>query len=112
MPGKERAEMANEPINFDARPEPEPVGRTLLFTLDGKDYTVPEKLRPSVGIKYLYALKIRGEAVATAELLFDVLGADAMKALSENEKMNAEDMDMVTGIVRDLAMGAFQGNGH
>lgn len=103
--------MTHEPINFDSRPPVTEVDRVHLFTLDGKDYFIPERIRPAVGLRYLYELKVKDEQYAIAGLLFAVLGEDAMDALSSSESVTPQDLKVIMEIVRDRAMGAMeQGN--
>lgn len=101
--------MTHEPIDFDSRPKPAEVEKVHLFTLDGKDYFIPERIRPAVGLRYLYDLKTEGEQFAIAGMLFAVLGQETMNALSSSESVTQDDLKVIMEIVRDRAMGAMEG---
>jgi hypothetical protein len=98
----------HEPINFDARPARPEAEKIHLFTLDGRDYFIPSVIRPSIGLSYLFVLKTQGEQAAIAEMLYAVLGRDAMEALAGADAMEAEDLKVITEIIRDRAMGAVE----
>jgi hypothetical protein len=98
----------HEPIDFDARPARPEVEKVHLFTLDETDYFIPAEIRPSVGLKYLFVLKTQGEQAAIADLLYSVLGGPAMEALANSDAMEAEDLKVITEIIRDRAMGAME----
>jgi hypothetical protein len=101
----------HEPINFDSRPDAPEIPQIHLFTLDGREYFIPERIRPAVGLKYLYTLKTQGEQHAVAELLFAVLGNDAMAALSDSDAVTETDLKVIMEIVKERAVGALdEGN--
>jgi hypothetical protein len=95
-------------INFDERPPAPEVERVPLFVLDGKEYTIPAKIGPAVGLRYLYDLKLLGEQAAIAGLLFTVLGQDAMEALSNSSQVTMADVNIIMEIVRDQTLGGME----
>lgn len=79
--------------------------RVTLFSIDGVAYDVPKRPRPSIGLKYLWNLKVKGQQMAEAELLGDMLGEEGFKALAGFEDLTQEDMDAVLAAVEQLALG-------
>lgn len=100
--------MPHDPINFDARPKVQEPEKIHLFTLDGKDYFIPATIRPGIALRYLYVLKMNGEQPAVAELLYAVLGDDAMRILGESDQVTQDDINVIMEIVKERALGALE----
>ncbi|MGA2412705.1 MAG: hypothetical protein ABSG46_20270 [Candidatus Binataceae bacterium] len=69
--------------------------RMPLFYIDDKEYTVPAKPAPNVGLRYLYLLHTKGEAEANYFLLNSLLGNEGYRALMTYDKLTQKDFDDV-----------------
>lgn len=97
-----------EPVRFvTKRPEDrEPVERVVLFSLDDKDYTIPRKFPVSLGLKVIRTMRKRGQEIAMAELLEEVIGEDAYEALVNYPDLEDSDIERLMEIVQSLALGS------
>lgn len=116
--GRRRPQRGREQFSLDSyqapristkKPEgerPEPVKRVDLFSIDDETWTVPVKLPPAVGLRYLRTVRDRGADAAAAELLTEAVGADAFDALAECDEMNEDDMSAIIDIVMRISLGS------
>jgi hypothetical protein len=97
-----------EPIRFvTKRPEDrEPEERVVLFSLDDAEFTIPRKFPVNLGLRVIRTMRRRGEAIAMAELLEEVIGADAYEALVNYPDITNDDIARLMQIVNDLALGS------
>lgn len=84
----------------------EEVKRIPLFHIDDETWTVPVRLSPAVGLRYLRTVRERGVDAAAAELLTEAIGADAFDALAECDEMDQDAMDSIIGMVMGIALGS------
>ncbi len=82
--------------------------RVPLFYIDDQVYTIAAKPRPNVALRYMYTLKTRGEQIATAQLLEDLLGHDAYLALMDHDDLEQEQLTAIMQIAQKLTMGALE----
>lgn len=80
--------------------------RVELFSIDGVDYTIPATPRPNVGLKYLKTLRDKGQDIASAGLLIDLLGESGYTALMNCESLTESQFTQILEIVQDVALGA------
>ncbi len=100
-----------EPVRFvTKRPEDrEPVERVVLFSLDDKDYTIPRKFPVNLGLRVIRTMRKRGQEIAMAELLEEVIGEDAYEALVNYPDITNDDVTRLMEIVNALALGSLDG---
>lgn len=100
-----------EPLTFVSTPdeEREPERRVVLFTIDGKAYSIPKKFPVGLGLKIIRTVRLHGEELAMAELLSEVLGDDAYDALINYRDLTPENLMDLMLKVRELALGGLQG---
>lgn len=100
-----------EPIRFvTKRPEDrEPIEHVVLFSLDDRDFTIPKKFPVNLGLRVIRTMRRRGEAIAMAELLEEVIGEDAYEALVNYPDITNDDIARLMQIVNDLALGSLDG---
>lgn len=85
-----------------------PEGRTELFTANGRVYTAPSYISPSVTFRYMKAMRQRsGEENAMADLLYETLGDAIMDHLA-SEDLSADEFRQVMTVVRKHVAGAAQ----
>lgn len=100
-----------QPVD-NAVEEPEPVapeGKVYLFSLDGTDYFLPEKVGPNVSFRYLRDLRKHGPEMAVAGLFVALLGEDVLDALADAEDLTEEDVEAVMKAVQKHALGTTEG---
>lgn len=97
----------NQAIRIDSSAVQE-IKRVPLFYLDDVEYTVPEKARPNILIKYLNNVKEEGVDTAIAIAMHDLLGPEAMKALEESEAVTDDHMFDIMNVVEDILMKSME----
>lgn len=85
--------------------------RIPIFSIDGKQYTMPAVVKPYVGIRYLWMLRQDGAEFAAAWLLEQVLGVEGFKALANYEQLTDAQYNQIASIIRDHTMGTLEGSG-
>lgn len=70
-----------------------------LFETEAGEFQIRKRLKPNLGIKYLKIVREKGATEAVAEMLFLVLGDDAMNELAENDDIGDEEMDQIMATV-------------
>lgn len=79
--------------------------RVVLFTIDDKEYTVPEKPGPNVTLKFLDELRRTGnEMFAALSLLETMLGKEDYQAFLDWDELDDETMGEVLEQVVQLAL--------
>lgn len=105
--------VAASVINDDGTINPVEIGRAgrvpnelvTLFTLDGKDYKVPQKPSPAIMQRFLRDARKHGPAMATSVLLDTMLGEEALDALAESPEVTDEDMARIYTALTHIAFG-------
>lgn len=85
--------------------------RVPVFSIDGTTYDMPARIKPHVGLKYLWLLKDRGSDYATAWLMEIVLGVEGFKVLANYEPLTPAQFDSIKNIVQDAALGMLEESG-
>lgn len=100
-----------EPIRFvTKRPEDRaPEERVVLFSLDDREFTIPRKFPIGLGLKVIRTMRKRGNEIGMAELLEEVIGADAYDALVNYPDLENGDIERLMEIVTSLALGSLDG---
>lgn len=96
-----------QPVRVDSS-SVEEIKRVPLFFIDDIEYTIPEKARPNILIKYLNNVKAGGVDTAIAIAMHDLLGSDAMEALEASEAVTEEHMFQIMDIVEDILMKSME----
>lgn len=100
-----------EPLRFVTTPAAEraPDERVVLFSLDDQEFTIPKKFPVGLGLKVIRTMRRRGQEVAMAELLEEVIGEDAYEALVNYPDLSNDDIEHLMQIVNKLALGSLDG---
>lgn len=95
-----------EPVQIGQR-EAEPVELRPLFVIDGREYLVPAKPDPRLGLRFIREARDPeiGSSEALARLTVDFLGEDNLRALEESPKTTREDIADVFTIVQRIVLG-------
>lgn len=96
-------------VDLDAKPRDDgPVGRVDLFRLDGRTYTIPDRTRANVGLKYLWLEKEKGTGPAEQWLLEELLGEDGYKALMGYDELEPEDLERIMLVAQEVVLGSLE----
>lgn len=94
------------PVGVYLEGEPIPPDRTLLFGVNGRQYTAPKKVDKRVVFRYLRSLHDEdSDERALADMMYGVLGEGVIDALA-TEELSDEEFDQVMKVVRRHTMGA------
>lgn len=98
-------------INFDEMPKDNSeVEQVELFKLNGHSYTIPNKARANVSLKYLNLLRKEGDAAASAYLLTTLLGDEAFDALTEYDDLTQDQFTAVVEAAQKVVLGNLETN--
>lgn len=85
---------------------PEQTGnRIVLFSIDGREYDIPAKPRANIALKYLWEVKQRGQEVAAATLLEELIGAEGFQALMEYDDLTQDQLKTVMEAAQKVVLG-------
>lgn len=82
------------------------VERVELFSIDGKVYTVPKALSPTVGLRYVHIARKQGQEMAADYLLETMLGEEAYEALMDFSGLNEDVLEIVLEACSNIALAA------
>lgn len=82
-----------------------------VFSIDGKVYTIPDKVRPSLTLRYLYVARTQGVGIAENWLAETMLGTDAFLALINLDNLDSEDYNKVIAVAKSVAFGEVRPKG-
>lgn len=83
--------------------------RETLFSVDGKDYSIPSTLPASRGLEYLRRSVEVSPDAALVYALRTALGADGFAALESATDISSEDLQTVMNACTRLLVGALNG---
>lgn len=78
--------------------------RVDIFEIDGKVYSMPKIVRAEIGLNYLRILRARGVDEATAYLMEETLGKEALTALSNVKGLTEKQFEAVQKSIRRYAL--------
>lgn len=93
---------------LDGYQDPSLDGKKPLFTLGDKTYYMPNEVPPNIAFKFLRDRRRQDIVYATAGVIENVIGADALDALAEADDMKPEDMRALMKIIQEKVMGQMQ----
>lgn len=97
-------------INFDEVPKVEGETEMVeLFTLEGKTYTIPNKPRINVALKFLDTAKNSGQDLAAAYLLETLIGREGYEALMDYDDLTADQFQDVVLAAQKVVLGGLEG---
>ncbi len=108
MPGR-----PPEYIDLDAAPTAAgPPGQIEIFRLGGAVYSIPDRPRVNLALKYLWLAKTRGEEIAGQWMLEELLGADAYQALMDFDDLTDTQFAAIMNRAQQVGLGSLeQGKG-
>jgi hypothetical protein len=79
-----------------------------LFSIDGQQYYMPERIGTNLLLKILRVVRQQGIEIAMAELLERVIGEDAYTALMEYDDLTEDQLKAVMDRVQHYTMGKLE----
>lgn len=79
-----------------------------LFKIDGKSFTIQNRPRINVSLKYLKNARTLGAEQAGAILLEDLLGAEAFDALCECDTLTTEEWNEIVALAQRITVGSVE----
>ena len=76
-----------------------------IFSLNGKVYSVPDKVRPALSLQYLDMARKRGIGIAESWLAEELLGTEAYNALLYFPDISSEQWEDAIKAARAIAFG-------
>lgn len=78
---------------------------TVLFEIDGVEYSIENRQRPNLSYGYLRRIREEGAQAATAWLMEKILTKEALLALEEYEDMTTEEDAALQKALERIALG-------
>lgn len=104
-----RPEMDADPLEGYTDPG---VDGELLFSLgegeNRKHYYMPNNVPPNIAFKFLRDRRRQDIVYATAGVIENVIGPDALDALAEADDMRPEDMRTLMKVIQEKVMGQME----
>lgn len=91
------------PLKQDTDPN-----KVHLFTLADKRYYMDKVVPPNIAFRYLRDIRKQGQEKALANVIYDVMGDEAMDALAEAEDMTPEDATQIMDIIKKHVVGQLE----
>lgn len=85
--------------------------REHLFTIDGTQYTIPEKLGAEIGLQATRIADERGEVAAEMFIIDQTIGREAFDALSNVENLPASTLKGILTVCRERVFGVMESEG-
>jgi hypothetical protein len=79
-----------------------------LFSLDGVSYTIPNKARVNVGLRFMKIMRDEGEQAASAWLLEELIGKEGFEALMNFEDLTPEALTTITEAAAKVVLGELE----
>jgi hypothetical protein len=98
-------------IEIDTTAPVDDVPPIPVFSIDGKQYTMPGVIPGSIALQVLERIRTDGEAQATAWAVPEVLGEEAWYALLNCPNIQQHQVQAIMEVVGEHVMGALEGTG-
>lgn len=86
----------------------EEVEQIELFSIDGVSYTIPNKARVNVGLKYMKLMRDQSANAADAWLLEALLGKEAFEALTNYDDLTPEVLEAIVAAAAKVVLGEME----
>lgn len=94
-------ELTTKPVSAD-------VEQIELFSIDGKSYSIPNKPRVNVALRYLKLAREQGVDAAAAYLIESLIGADGYEALMNYEDLTSEELASIVSAAQKATLGGLE----
>ncbi|HEY1439809.1 MAG TPA: hypothetical protein VGF65_02990 [Mycobacterium sp.] len=98
------------PLRLTTTPdaEREPVERVPLFSIDGREYTIPSRLPFTLGLRIMRTSRKEGVDAALIEMLEEALDEDAFAALLAYRDLQPQHLWELFQAIQKVVMGAVE----
>lgn len=79
-----------------------------LFSIDGKMYQIPAKVRANQGLKFLWLAKTKDEQTAGIVMLEELVGSEGFQALMNYDQLKPEHLEQIITAVVTVLLGAVE----
>lgn len=79
-----------------------------LFSIDGTSYTIPNKARVNVGLRYMKIMRDEGGSAADAWLLEALLGKEAFEALMDYDDLTPDVLEQIVEAAAKVVLGEME----
>lgn len=76
-----------------------------LFSIDGKGYTIPNKARVNLALRYLKMARNEGADAASAYMLEEMVGEEGYNALMNYEDLTSETLTAIMEAAQKVVLG-------
>jgi len=94
-------------ISLTSKPAEE-VETIELFSIDGVSYTIPNKARVNVGLKYMKLMREQSPTAADAWLLEELVGKEGFEALTGYDDLSAEILEQIVAAAAKVVLGELE----
>lgn len=85
------------------------IEKVALFKLDDVTYYAPKKVKGNVSLVYMEKQAEEGPDAANYYMMKTMLGADAWKALRDNENLELEDLEKIMQVLEQHMLADEEG---
>lgn len=82
------------------------VDRTVLFSIDGKEYSIPVAIRPNEGMQIMHVFRTQGEVAGVDFMLEKLLGTEGHAALMLFDDLEEDDLMKIVKIGFEIVSNA------
>lgn len=86
----------------------EDVEQVVLFSIDGKEYTIPNKPRLNVALKTLKIARESGEEAAMAFMMEKAIGEEAFEALTDYDDLDVDTFKAIISAAQKVVFGGLE----
>jgi hypothetical protein len=79
-----------------------------LFSIDGKEYSVPAEARANDALAFMHISRVQGEAAGIDYMLEAMLGTEGYTALMQFDDLTQDDLENIIKIASEIMMGALE----
>ncbi len=83
--------------------------KELAFVVDGEEFYLPKVVTPSVALRASKLMRTKGEAIASAYMMEQLLGAEQYDKLSANDDITEAQWVIIAKLVVTRALGPLEG---
>ena len=97
---------APEIIALTTPKKPSSVKTVVLFSIDGKEYAIPSKVRPNKALQIMHVFRTQGATNGVDFMLETLLGHEGYTALLGYDELEDENLEKIIKIAFELVNGA------
>jgi hypothetical protein len=77
-----------------------------LFSIDGKDYSIPSEIRPNQAMQIMKVFRKQGDTAGVDFMLEVLLGSEGYEALLAFDDLESDDLEKIIKIAFQMVVGA------